>query len=599
MKNAILIFGELRTFWYCADSIKNNLIIPNNADVFIIGCPYRHGRKPHPLNENNIKFDKTGGSYISRNNSLWLEYDEKDFFKNIFGTNLKKILFVSDIDNYYNKLDLLFNKKREHFDNNDNYQEGRQWYDKNGNKYDNSHPGPSKGVLEQYYLLHKTFELLENYEKEKNIKYDYIFRIRPDFYVNNIFNINRLFSNNEDIYIRNRPIINNKYYCSDYIFFGKRDIIEKIAHNFYKEYGLSLFPYDEYKKYNTKDTNSNNLNYVAETAFGLFLSKINCNKQILHELDCQHGFSENDININYNMVSLKFKINKVATYNIGINYNKLNKKTYIYTTQFNMPEYINIQYESLMKYFKNDFKYIVINDAKLTGDLTNFGQSNLCDKITNICKELNVDSIRFPQELHKNRIVLFPDTKEPNTENAVTRCADVVQFCIKHFTENYNDGYLMILDADMFFINNFDVNHFMNNYNVAGIKQRMGYLWNGILVFDSVLNLNKLNFDCGYVNNEPVDVGGQTYFFMEKYKEEIKYKPVTCSHYTFPNTYENLNNKLQSLLLKYSELRNDNSANKEIILNQCILHIRSGGNWDYRTKEFKYRELEIIQEYLK
>lgn len=273
-------------------------------------------------------------------------------------------------------------------------------------------------------------------------------------------------------------------------------------------------------------------------------------------------------------------------------------KTYIYTTQFNMPEYIDLQVKSLQKYFKCDYEYIVVNDAKINGDLTNFNQSELEGKINTICNKNNVKCVRFPQEYHNNRVVLFPETLEPNTNNAVTRCSDVIQYCIKHFVENYNNGYLMILDADMFFINEFNIIEFMKNSNVAGIKQKMGYLWNGICIFDSSLNLNELNFDCGYVNNEAVDVGGQTYYFMQKYKDIIKYRPITCSHYTFEDTIDTIDNNVINLLKQYCQLREDKSANKEIILNKSILHIRSGGNWDYRTKEFKYKELEIAEDYI-
>lgn len=273
-------------------------------------------------------------------------------------------------------------------------------------------------------------------------------------------------------------------------------------------------------------------------------------------------------------------------------------KTYIYTTQFNIPEYITIQYKSLMKYITDDFHYIVINDAKSIGDSSNFNQDNLSGIITEVCGQLNVDCIRFPQELHQDRTILLPETKELIANNANTRHADLCQFIISHFIENYNDGYLMILDADMFFINYFNISDFMKDYNVAGIMQKMGYLWPGIVIFNSALQLNELNFDCGRVNNEAVDVGGQTYFFMKKYKNTIKFKSITNSHYTYPDTYKDLNKKLQELLRQYSAIRTDNSANKEIVLNQCILHLRSGSNWDYRPKEFKYKELEIIKEHL-
>lgn len=273
-------------------------------------------------------------------------------------------------------------------------------------------------------------------------------------------------------------------------------------------------------------------------------------------------------------------------------------KTYIYSTHFNMPEYIELQFKSLKKYFQNDFEFIVINDAKLEGDLTNFNQTDLNEKINNVCKKNSIECVRFPQEYHSNRIILFPETKEPKTNNAVTRCSDVTQFCINHFVKNYNNGLLMILDADMFFISNFNILNFMKNYNLAGIKQKMGYIWNGICIFDSKLNLKELNFDCGYVNKEPVDVGGHTYYFMKKYNNIIKYKPISCSHYTFEETFEGESDNITKILLEYTKLRQDKSANKEIILNKCILHIRSGGNWDYRTKEFKYKELDIIKKYI-
>ena len=112
-------------------------------------------------------------------------------------------------------------------------------------------------------------------------------------------------------------------------------------------------------------------------------------------------------------------------------------KTYIYTTQFNIPEYIDLQVKSLKKYFKSEYEYIVVNDAKTIGDLTNFNQSDLEEKINNTCNKNNITCVRFPQDYHTNRILLFPETLEPKTNNAVTRCSDVVQYCIKHFVENY------------------------------------------------------------------------------------------------------------------------------------------------------------------
>ena len=60
---------------------------------------------------------------------------------------------------------------------------------------------------------------------------------------------------------------------------------------------------------------------------------------------------------------------------------------------------------------------------------------------------------------------------------------------------------------------------------------------------------------------------------MIKYNDIIKYKPVSCSHYTFEETFEGESNNIKKILLEYTKLRDDKSANKELILNNCILHI--------------------------
>ena len=87
--------------------------------------------------------------------------------------------------------------------------------------------------------------------------------------------------------------------------------------------------------------------------------------------------------------------------------------------------------------------------------------------------------------------------------------------------ENFSDCYNLIIDSDMFFIKNFDINSYMKDYNVASIiidiLPKLGhrlspgfgldsYFWNGVCIFkpDELKNLNELNWDCGRVNGNPV-----------------------------------------------------------------------------------------------
>lgn len=57
----------------------------------------------------------------------------------------------------------------------------------------------------------------------------------------------------------------------------------------------------------------------------------------------------------------------------------------------------------------------------------------------------------------------------PFDEHSVTRCALVVQYGFNYVINNYKDAYLFIIDSDMFFIDDFNINMYMKNYDLAGI----------------------------------------------------------------------------------------------------------------------------------
>ena len=61
-------------------------------------------------------------------------------------------------------------------------------------------------------------------------------------------------------------------------------------------------------------------------------------------------------------------------------------KTYILAAHCNNLNYIDFQYKSLKKHFKGEYEYIVINDAKEFGDITNFNQHTMKEKIENLTK---------------------------------------------------------------------------------------------------------------------------------------------------------------------------------------------------------------------
>lgn len=107
MKSAILISGELRTFWFCADSIYNNIIKNNNADVFMYLIPLKTGRCDHPNNTTKNNYFNSAGSYTSRHDEYYIDIDELSFIKEKFKDSVKDIV----ISNNYTIVDKMTEKK--------------------------------------------------------------------------------------------------------------------------------------------------------------------------------------------------------------------------------------------------------------------------------------------------------------------------------------------------------------------------------------------------------------------------------------------------------------------------------------------------------
>jgi len=292
-------------------------------------------------------------------------------------------------------------------------------------------------------------------------------------------------------------------------------------------------------------------------------------------------------------------------------------KTLIISTHFNSTDFIELQYISFKKYFKTNFDFIVFNDAKNFKDYTNYNDDSFESKILNKCNELNIKCIRISQEIHTNRKLIFPETIQPDTMDACTRCADSVQTAFNYAVNNCEGyDYILLIDSDMFFVFDFDIENYMKNKNISFLgngggdftfssEEHVYYMWNGIAVFNTKLpGLKEICWDCGRVNGKGVDVGGQTHHYLKKYKNDLKPIFITNGNFTFENSvidffnekrakrFEEIGNKnqsdkyiifynnMQNLLIDYAKTNENNSANKELLLSDTIFHLRSGGNWN-------------------
>lgn len=134
----------------------------------------------------------------------------------------------------------------------------------------------------------------------------------------------------------------------------------------------------------------------------------------------------------------------------------------IITTAYNKPEYIELQYKSFKKFLKNEFKYVVFNDAD---------NDNLKKQIENECNKLNIECYRVPQELHHSPL---PDWV--NIENcwpcglggiiAAYRHSQSVRYAFEKFNY-YKEGIVCLIDGDCFLVSEFNAKKFLDDAAVT------------------------------------------------------------------------------------------------------------------------------------
>lgn len=260
----------------------------------------------------------------------------------------------------------------------------------------------------------------------------------------------------------------------------------------------------------------------------------------------------------------------------------------IVTAVVNNPTFIEIQYNTLKKFFKGEYEFIVFNDAKSFPDFTNGGNPTIKNSIEMLCNKLEITCINIPNEQHKTN------------SNAAIRCADSMTFILDYQKKN-PDKYLL-LDSDMFLIDYFDINKY-SQYDCAVVLQsrnnfKVNYFWNGIYYFDmtKMKNLDLLNWTCC----PGCDVGGMMQEWLQK---QMKDKPIpNTDEIRWKNKLFHTNNiyfikhlwscswditELPTNIIESSPIidfiKNDprNSNNKFFceIYDNVFLHYRAGGNW--------------------
>lgn len=276
----------------------------------------------------------------------------------------------------------------------------------------------------------------------------------------------------------------------------------------------------------------------------------------------------------------------------------------VITHAFNRPDFIPYQYYTFKKFLHDDYKFVVFNDARDTHHKKN---------IDEVCRILDIECIRIPQTVHDKPYLKRWPGEDYN--HSVVRCANVVQYSLDVLGFDH-DGMVMIIDSDMFLIKPFSVQSFMleNKIDIAGVHQtRSGirYLWNGIVLMNmnTLPNKRSLDWNCGKVEGVSVDVGGQTYYYLNNnptvkvhYFHQIHSDGLICDtcrerHNAKCTHNDDILAKFNITDAKTLNFLKAGPVNVEFFHNESFLHYRGAG-WDLKTPHYHQVKTRLVNDYL-
>lgn len=281
----------------------------------------------------------------------------------------------------------------------------------------------------------------------------------------------------------------------------------------------------------------------------------------------------------------------------------LDAKVLIITHSFNRPDFIEIQYKTFKRFLKDDYEYVVFIDAY---------SKTVTKEAKKICKKYGIRYFIIPQEIHE-RPYLKRWPKEKYHHPSV-RTANVIQYSLNTFGFKH-DGIVIIIDSDLFLINDFSFTDFMQDYDLAGVPQSRGqhvsYIWNGLVFLNmqTLPNKETLDFNCGMVEGMPVDTAGQTHYYL-KNNPQIKKYNISCIHSSHllcqecrkiehmeceHNTDELKNAGFNPALIKFIQ---SGAHNFEILMKGTFLHYRGGGNWESKEPSYHIRKTKFLHEFI-
>lgn len=234
------------------------------------------------------------------------------------------------------------------------------------------------------------------------------------------------------------------------------------------------------------------------------------------------------------------------------------KKTQIFTFVFNRPDLLQKQIDCFKKFFVGKQQINVVCDYRDNQYLHQFEK---------ICKD---NSVKF-----------YPHKSESNLSPSAYHGASVTWAYNEIMLKEHSEDYALLVDHDMFLIDEFDLAEHLGDHAVSGCLQEredVKYVWPGLTILD-LFKVKDVQFDflpC-LGDGQMLDTGGGTYALLK----EVSFKP---SYVEYPETFSAID--LATV---------DEGYGFELHLDQTFLHFRNACSWhdNYQVLE-NSRKFEVL-----
>lgn len=196
----------------------------------------------------------------------------------------------------------------------------------------------------------------------------------------------------------------------------------------------------------------------------------------------------------------------------------------LFSYAHNRPDFIELQYLTFKKFLIDEHELVIFNDAP---------DQNMSNIIESVCKNLKIQCVRIPQEIHSKPYLPRPSYGPfAEYQQGSVRNCNVVQYSLNVMGFDHDD-IVGLIDSDIFLVKKFSIREYMAGYDIAAWKRmcyelfgscsgthrnnHFGYLWIGLVFLDmrTMPNKRTINFNCGIVEGVMVDSGGFTRNYLK------------------------------------------------------------------------------------